>query len=181
MDKPKPEKMIQRKYCIVGICQFCGKDGYVNEEKRDCRDDIQRGWFGLFDVAAQVLAVHGEWCSMECFWNDMLCQTTAESVNDYIKRKNELLKQLRKENRAVQKVKAIGNGHYFGHCPDPEHENYYLNINRGHWMVCDHCKIKWFIGENLFSSWRKEDKALWKANADKIRNYKEVDTHNQNL
>ena len=101
----KQEKMVQRKYCIVGVCQFCGKDGYYSEENRGRHDDIQRGWFGLFDVAAQALAVHGEWCSMECFWNDMLCQTTAESINDYIKRKNKLLKQLRKENRDVRNGK----------------------------------------------------------------------------
>jgi len=63
---------------------------------------------------------------------------------------------------------------YFGHCPFPEHENYYLNIHREHWMVCDKCKIKWCMGENLFSSWRTENMAKWKANFMRIKNYKEI-------
>ena len=61
---------------------------------------------------------------------------------------------------------------YFGHCPVPDHENCYRNIGRSHWMVCDKCKIKWFMGENLFSSWRSESEEIWKANAEGIADYK---------
>jgi len=64
---------------------------------------------------------------------------------------------------------------YFGHCSVPEHDNYYLNIGRGHWMVCDKCKIKWFIGANLFSSWRGQNRNIWEANAERIKNYDEID------
>ena len=64
---------------------------------------------------------------------------------------------------------------YFGHCSFTEHENHYLNIGRGHWMVCDKCELKWFIGENLFSSWREENEDIWKANADRIKDYRELD------
>lgn len=63
---------------------------------------------------------------------------------------------------------------YFGHCPFPEHENYCLNIGRGHWMVCDTCKIKWFIGSNLFGSWRYENEDIWEANSEKIKDYKDL-------
>ena len=63
---------------------------------------------------------------------------------------------------------------YWGHCPHPEHENYYLNIGRGHWMVCDKCKIKWFIGSNLFSSWREENEEIWKSNSEKIYGHREL-------
>jgi hypothetical protein len=66
--------------------------------------------------------------------------------------------------------------HYFGHCPVPGHENHCLNIGRSHWMVCDQCKIKWLIGENLFRSWREEGQDIWKANAERITDYKEVNT-----
>jgi hypothetical protein len=68
---------------------------------------------------------------------------------------------------------------YFGHCPIPEHENYYLNIGRGHWMVCDECKIKWFIGANLFSSWREENKGTWRTNAKRIKDYQGIDTQGE--
>ena len=64
--------------------------------------------------------------------------------------------------------------HCFGHCPFPKHENYYLNIGRGHWMVCDKCKITWMIGANLFSSWRQENETIWRANSERIKEYKVV-------
>ena len=70
---------------------------------------------------------------------------------------------------------VFNDDNYFGHCPISGHENYYLNISRGHWMVCDKCKITWFIGANLFSSWRRENKAIWRANVEKISGYKEID------
>ena len=41
-------------------------------------------------------------------------------------------------------------------------------------MVCDECRIKWLIGENLFSSWRKENKDLWKVNAERIEEFRQV-------
>jgi hypothetical protein len=66
--------------------------------------------------------------------------------------------------------------HYFGHCPILTHENYYLNISRGHWMVCDECKIRWFIGANLFSSWRNQTKTTWKKNFIKIKDYEKINT-----
>jgi hypothetical protein len=50
--------------------------------------------------------------------------------------------------------------HYFRHRFVTDCENYCLNISRAHWMICDECRIKWLIGENLFSSWRKENKDL---------------------
>ncbi len=64
---------------------------------------------------------------------------------------------------------------YFGHCPVFEHKNYFLNIGRGHWMVCDECKITWYIGANLFSSWRYQNQAIWSVNAEKVKKYREID------
>ena len=76
---------------------------------------------------------------------------------------------------AESKVVVFNDDNYFGHCPFEEHDNYYLNIGRGHWMVCDKCKMKWFIGANLFCSWKGQDEAIWRANAEKITKYTEVD------
>ena len=66
---------------------------------------------------------------------------------------------------------VFNDNHYFGHCGVPEHDNYYLNIGRAHWMACDECRIKWFIGENLFSSWRRQNEMIWNENAERIRKY----------
>lgn len=75
----------------------------------------------------------------------------------------------------MERLRVMRNDkNYFGHCSFPNHINYYLNIGRCHWMVCDMCRIKWLIGENLFSSWREENETIWRANAERIRSYKEV-------
>jgi len=76
---------------------------------------------------------------------------------------------------AETKTVVFNDDDYFGHCPIPEHENYYLNVGRRHWMVCDKCKITWFIGANLFSSWRQQNKAIWRKNAEIIMEYTEID------
>ena len=36
--------------------------------------------------------IYGEWCSIECFWNDLPCQMTRESETD-CKNKNTTLRQ----------------------------------------------------------------------------------------
>ena len=63
---------------------------------------------------------------------------------------------------------------YWGHCRHPQHRNYYINLGRAHWMVCDECKIKWFVGENLFSSWRGQTEHMWQRNWEHIKRYREV-------
>jgi len=70
---------------------------------------------------------------------------------------------------------VFNDDHYFGHCAVPEHENYYMNVERAHWMVCDKCQIKCLIGANLFSSWRYQNDDVWQANEVKLRKYREID------
>jgi len=74
-----------------------------------------------------------------------------------------------------EKYLVFDDKNYFGHCPVKGHDNYYLNIERDHWMVCDSCKIKWFIGANLFGGWREENRDIWEANYKRIKAYHEID------
>ena len=69
---------------------------------------------------------------------------------------------------------VFNDDHYFGHCRVLEHDNYYLNVHRAHWMVCDKCRIKWLIGENLFSFWRRQNEIIWNANAQRLKKYREI-------
>lgn len=51
----------------------------------------------------------------------------------------------------------LEDGHtYFGGCPVCGDNDGYVNIGRGHWLVCKEHRTRWFIGSNLFSSWRDE-------------------------
>ena len=57
-------------------------------------------------------------------------------------------------------------------CPHDEHQNYYINVGRKHWFLCDTCKTKYYAGENVFSSWRYETERDWLRNAEKLKVYK---------
>lgn len=50
-----------------------------------------------------------------------------------------------------------------------------LNIKSGHFMVCDTHRVFWFVGSNLFSSWRDETEEMWQRNAQTLDSYREVE------
>jgi len=39
-----------------------------------------------------------------------------------------------------------------------------LNVGRTNYMYCKECRTFWGVGDNLFSSWRYEDKSVWREN-----------------
>jgi ssDNA-binding Zn-finger/Zn-ribbon topoisomerase 1 len=51
---------------------------------------------------------------------------------------------------------AKDSSNYFGGCPECGGNDGYVNIGRGHWFVCKKHKTHWFIGSNLFSTWKDE-------------------------
>lgn len=63
---------------------------------------------------------------------------------------------------------------YFGGCPLCG-EASWLNVGKTHWCYCKHHKFRWSPGSNLLSSWRDETEADWRANAERLRNFLEVD------
>jgi hypothetical protein len=65
---------------------------------------------------------------------------------------------------------------YFGgcpRCPDGKNDGY-LNIWRANWFVCHTHRVKWCVGDNMFRSWRDESEEIWRTNARRIADYKEV-------
>lgn len=62
----------------------------------------------------------------------------------------------------------------FGTCPRCGGCDYFLNIGRAHWMVCERHRLKWPIGENLFRCWRFETEDDWRRNARTLTSYTEV-------
>ena len=65
---------------------------------------------------------------------------------------------------------------YFGSCPVCDGNDGYLNLGPAHWFVCDTHKTKWCWGSNLGSSWKSETEADWQHNYEKLRDYTEVRT-----
>jgi hypothetical protein len=58
----------------------------------------------------------------------------------------------------------------WGACPDCATVGTYpyTNIGRGHWFYCADHKTVWFVGSNLFSSWKFETEAEQQAEYDRI-------------
>ena len=44
-----------------------------------------------------------------------------------------------------------------------------------HFVVCKRHRLAWYVGANLFSSWRDEDEATWDRNEEVIRTCREVE------
>ncbi len=63
---------------------------------------------------------------------------------------------------------------YFGVCPACGAGSHYLNVGRDHWFYCDEHEVCWFVGSNLFDSWRREDEETWRRNEEKLRGFRVV-------
>jgi hypothetical protein len=53
---------------------------------------------------------------------------------------------------------------YFDCCPQCGNDPFLMNVGKNHYMVCRSCRVRWFLGQNLFSGWLHESKAVWRAN-----------------
>ena len=78
-------------------------------------------------------------------------------------------------NNVVKLQPKVTTDEYFGGCPHCGETAGYINIGRDHWFVCDRHKTKWWIGSNLFSSWRDEDEEVWRRNDYQLQNYMTVE------
>lgn len=66
---------------------------------------------------------------------------------------------------------------YFGHCFNPEHENFQANVGEDNWFYCPICKIKWYQGSGNFSDPELPmDKLveLWRNNEKMLDSYKDM-------
>ncbi len=63
---------------------------------------------------------------------------------------------------------------HFGVCPACGGQPQYLNVGRCHWFYCEDHQVCWFVGSNLFSSWKNEDEETWRKNEEKLRDYRVV-------
>lgn len=63
---------------------------------------------------------------------------------------------------------------YFGGCPHCGRTDGYFNLHRNHFFVCHEHRVKWFVGENIFSSWRHQTPHNWERNAKSVASYADV-------
>lgn len=55
------------------------------------------------------------------------------------------------------------------------HEVRLFNIGRDHFLACDGCRTYMHVGSNLMSSWRCEDRQVWRRNSDSVEGYEFVE------
>ena len=65
---------------------------------------------------------------------------------------------------------------YWGFCTEcKEPADDILNVGKGHWAICLGCKTQWFVGANVFGSWRSENEEIWKQNSKLLFHYREIE------
>ena len=67
---------------------------------------------------------------------------------------------------------------YWGGCRFCRKNDGCLSIGPVHWYVCHRHRVKWCVGENLFSAWRHETETTWAENAVLLAGYVEVKSLN---
>ena len=101
-------------------------------------------------------------------WGAEIAESIAETVIEAIEADEE-------KQQAIEDGLELPEIDHFGGCPKCALNDGYLNIGRGHWFICHKHKNKWFVGSNLFSSWRHEPEEEWERNAQLIERYREVE------
>ena len=64
-----------------------------------------------------------------------------------------------------------------GVCPECLSNDGCLNIESNHYCVCHEHRVYWFVGSNLFSSWKSESWMDWIKNNRILNSYKEIQDH----
>lgn len=64
----------------------------------------------------------------------------------------------------------------FGGCPECGEAACFLNDGPHHWIVCNVHLTKWYIGANLFSSWREMTHEETIEQRDQLNEYREVES-----
>lgn len=59
-------------------------------------------------------------------------------------------------------------------CPQcgDESQVSFLNVHRQHYCICERCRIRWWYGDNLFSSWKEQTEEDWQANKQTLSAYR---------
>lgn len=68
---------------------------------------------------------------------------------------------------------------YFGVCPTCHKNDGSINVGRSHWFFCKEHRVKWCVGDNLFSSWKDETKEQQHEKFESIGmgSFTEVESH----
>ena len=54
------------------------------------------------------------------------------------------------------------------------HETRLFNIGRAYYVACDRCRSYVHVDGNLMSSWRQENKQIWRRNLEGLQGYRRV-------
>ncbi len=63
----------------------------------------------------------------------------------------------------------------WGACPYCGSNDGYLNVGRTHWFICREHKIRWWVGCNIWPTWKHETEEDWTRNAALLADYAQVE------
>jgi hypothetical protein len=68
------------------------------------------------------------------------------------------------------------NGDLNGECPQCHSVgNGFRNYGKHNWVTCERCRVGWYVGYNLFSTWKQETKEDWERNGEYLSGFKLID------
>lgn len=77
--------------------------------------------------------------------------------------------------KAGMVTEKITTDEYFGGCPHCGQTDGYVNVQGAHFFICKTHQVYWWIGTNLFSSWKEEDQEIWDKNKQMLEQFTEVE------
>ena len=63
---------------------------------------------------------------------------------------------------------------HWGACPACGGNDGHRNVGRHHWFFCIAHRNKWYVGDNLFSTWREETEDIWEENEQFLADFQQV-------
>ena len=60
---------------------------------------------------------------------------------------------------------------YWGLCPHCKRNDGYLTVRRARWYICHRHRLRWYVRNNEFSTWRHETPEGWKDKLALIGDY----------
>jgi hypothetical protein len=135
--------------------------------------DILSKFHDILDGRRSFGSIRNAECAAESL--SLVLKDNGEMNDGFIEQES----QTKSKTKDIAREKLFGNfilGDFFGDIKCRHgHETRMFNIGRGHYFACDKCRTYIFVGSNLISTWRQENKDIWQANYDSVEGYKFIE------
>ena len=88
------------------------------------------------------------------------------------------MSSLTREHKIIEFPQLPSFDAYWGVCPKCKGHDGFVDVDHGeNWVVCHRHRVKWLVGENLFSGWKRsiiEDPEGYRRHGERIAGYRKI-------